>query len=230
LELVVVVAVLVVLASFLIPKVERVRDDAEATAAQATLHTAREAFVGSPTGPGYIADMKFVPGFNPAAIQIRDLLEPSRYPDAATYDPIAQRGWRGPYLQNVQPVRNTNPARQGFFPSADERRDSGDATFLDRHFFETATSSFYGEPGDRAAADPWGNPLVVQVPPVSEFTVPSVEKRFRYARIVSAGADGVLDTPRDRLAGLLPDGTSAARGDDIVIFLNRADVYEPEEP
>jgi hypothetical protein len=38
----------------------------------------------------------------------------------------------------------------------------------------------------------------------------------------------VLSTPLDRLAGKLFDGAAAARGDDLVLFPLRADVYESE--
>lgn len=223
-----VVSILVLLASLLIAKMDSARANAETTTLRATLTTVREAFTGSSNSSGYVADMKHVPLFNPVQIQLRDLLDPSRYPAAAAYDPVAQRGWRGPYLDNVQSVLNTDLSRRGLFPAADDRRSSDDATFLDRHFYETASNSFYGAAGDRTAADPWGNPIVVQVPPASAFDSSTPEKRFQYARIVSAGPDGILDTPRDRLAGMQPEGTTEARGDDLVIFLSRQDVYEPE--
>ena len=42
---------------------------------------------------------------------------------------------------------------------------------------------------------------------------------FRYARLVSAGKNGVLETPRDVLTG----GPISERGDDLVLFLNRSD-------
>ena len=73
--------------------------------------------------------------------------------------------------------------------------------------------------------------------------------RWRYARVVSAGANGVLETPcygvnstnittsiateRDRRlvrqAGLIDRGDFAARGDDLVRFLNRNDIDEGED-
>jgi hypothetical protein len=85
--------------------------------------------------------------------------------------------------------------------------------------------------GDLAVADPWGNPVVIQIPPVSAFTGAAPErKRARYARVVSAGPDGFLTTPPDRLGGRLADGTAPPRGDDLVQFLHRADMYETEEP
>ncbi|MDB6138497.1 MAG: uncharacterized protein JWO94_1569 [Verrucomicrobiaceae bacterium] len=228
LELVVVVAILVVMASVLIVKVDKVRVGADDTVTRATLNTVREAIMGSAGGPGYLSDMKYVPGFDPIGIQLGDLIKaPSYLPlTAQVYDPIARRGWRGPYLDNVQPVSNLSDPR-GLFPSAGDQRFAGDPTFFERHFYSSSTSSFYGAAGDLTIADHWGNPLVIQIPPSGVVTPDTDAERLRYARIVSAGADGRLDTPRDRLAGMQPDGTINARGDDLVIFLNRPDVYEP---
>jgi hypothetical protein len=165
-------------------------------------------------------------------LRIHDLLvaPTNNYPAFAAFDPQTSRGWRGPYLQSVQSVRNTNAARNGLFPAAGERRWEGDKTFQERGFHYDSSSSFYGIVGDLVVADPWGNPVVLQVPPPEVFVSSSDAKRFRYARLVSAGPDGVLDTPRDRLAGMLADGTCQARGDDLVLFLNRADIYETETP
>ena len=124
---------------------------------------------------------------------------------------------------------NDNALRNGSFPAAEDRRHAGDPTFLQRKFYEDATRSFYGATGDVAVADVWGNPIVLQIPPPEAFTVPGDETiRFHYARVVSAGPDGELETPRDRLAGMASDGSTARRGDDLVLFLNRADIHESE--
>ena len=167
------------------------------------------------------------------------------------------RGWRGPYLK----------CAQACFPRAADVRFAGDATFRERGFFPPLSGlllpadflyarggcSVYGFPGEPASIDPWGNPYVIQVPPPSSFpgssTNVSDEARFRYARIVSAGADGRLDTPcfavnptnwwetawteRERRiarqAGLVDGGDRSLRGDDIVLFLLRSDIDEGEE-
>ncbi|QGJ68955.1 Hypothetical protein PBC10988_6200 [Planctomycetales bacterium 10988] len=86
--------------------------------------------------------------------------------DAWSYDPIAMRGWAGPYLT-----------------------DSG--TYLvdsSRGFFED-----YGLDGDPSPVDGWGNPIVLQQP-VLQGGYPSATN-LEAARLVSAGPDGVLDTP-----------------------------------
>lgn len=173
-----------------------------------------------------------------------------------TWDEMRQRGWRGPYIE----------CARGVFPSKDYTRFADDAPSSSRGFFPDVSSlyiaddlkdndaSVYGFPGEAAIIDPWGNPYVLQVPPPQAFTNGVVHQvspalRWKYARIVSAGEDGRLDTPcyfpnntnstastwnttarlLSRQAGLASDGNLAARGDDIVLFINRADIDEAEE-
>ena len=213
-----------------ISNVGTVCSDSNTTVARATLHALRDSVMGSATGCGYLSDMKHAPGFQRASLRLHDLFEPSSYPAFATYDPETQRGWRGPYLMAAA-VENTNASRNGLFPAADERRFQGDRTFLERGFFYDSSHSYYGVTNDVAAADPWGNPIVLQIPPASAFCLSANDvKQFRYARLVAAGPDGVLQSPRDRLAGMQADGTCALRGDDLILFLNRTDMYEDEEP
>jgi type II secretory pathway pseudopilin PulG len=226
-ELLVVIVMIAALAALVVSNVDRTTDEAESVTAEALLGTVREAFIGSAVGPGYIADMKYVPGFRSVLVRTHDLLFQGDQPQ---FDPAARRGWRGPYVRNAAGVKNLNPARNGAFPAGEERRFAGDATFLERGFFTDAGTSPYGATGDLAVADPWGNPIVLQVPRESAFEGSRRDaKRFRYARLVSAGADGVLSTPLDRLAGMLVDGSTPERGDDLVFFLNRSDIYETEE-
>jgi len=230
-ELVIVLAILVVVASLAIWRITGVQEQAENTVAAATLRSVRDAWLGTDRIPGYLSDMKHVPGFRIVAIRTHDLLSPSSYPAFAVFDPLTARGWRGPYVRDARGVSNTNPARNGAFPAADERRWEDDQTFLERGFYADAASSEYGLAGDRVVADPWGNPVVLQLPAADAFALSAGEaKRFRFARLVSAGPDGMLQSPRDRLAGMQPDGTSPLRGDDLILFLNRADIYETEEP
>ena len=175
------------------------------------------------------------------------------------FDESTMRGWRGPYVKNSV----------GAFPFAQSRRFSDDSTFEQRGFFPVLSGlrlphdfivrregcSIYGFPGEPVLIDPWGNPYVLQIPPPQAFfnefasnTNLADEVRFNYARVVSAGPDGRLDTPcfsmnktnswytswdersrrMSRQAGLL--GTDySARGDDIVRFLVRNDIDEGEE-
>lgn len=181
-------------------------------------------------------------------------LEGCARPEAfASWDEESGRGWRGPYVRHGA----------GTFPAADSRRFEEDATAAARGFYPPLEGlkmpedfvsrrdgcSVYGFPGEPTVNDPWGNPYVLQIPPAQAFAGANTnladEVRFRYARLVSAGPDGRLDTPchavnltnrwetawnertrrLSRQAGLYEDDR-AARGDDIVLFLMRNDVDE----
>jgi prepilin-type N-terminal cleavage/methylation domain-containing protein len=206
-ELVVVVAILAVVAGLVIMNVAGVNEHAEKTVAAASLHAVREALCGGPSGPGYLNDMKHEPDFDPAVLRIHDLLS-TNFPGHRAFDPLTVRGWRGPYVRTEGAVRNTNADRGGLFPAADERRWSGDTTFQARGFYAADGGALYGSAGDLAVADPWGNPIVLQIP----------QTNLLYARVLSAGSDGVLDTPPD-----VPVPDADSRGDDLLLFLNRAD-------
>lgn len=182
----------------------------------------------------------------------------ARSEEFAVWSPERNRGWRGPY---VAPPH-------GVFPAATYRRFAGDSTAQERGFYPVLASlyladdwcdgfmgcSVYGFPGEPAVIDPWGNPYVLQIPPPQAFSrrPPFVapDSRWQYARLVSAGPDGVLDTPcfyenktnatarsgwtaqrprASRQAGRLSEGDIVLRGDDIVLFINRSDIDEGED-
>ena len=73
----------------------------------------------------------------------------------------------------------------------------------------------YGANGDPAVLDPWGNPFVLQ-----RTTTGSTDA---FARLVSAGPSGVIDTPLVYAGTPYPQPD--ARGDDIVLFIAHADSY-----
>lgn len=73
-------------------------------------------------------------------------------------------------------------------------------------------TALYGTDGDPAVVDGWGSPIVVQSPAGGDAA-----QREAFTRLLSAGADGIFQTPAD----LYPPLDS--RGDDRVLFLLRAD-------
>ncbi|HSJ03780.1 MAG: type II secretion system protein [Verrucomicrobium sp.] len=253
-EMLMVVFVVAVIGALVIPMVDESGVRAEHTITRATLQTVREALVGSPSAPGFVADVKHIPGLQLAGTRLHDLLAPTR-PDRVpqalpAFDPRARRGWRGPYLSQTTGTMNTNRRHGSFFPSPTDVRFFGDGTFGDRGFF--IQEIIYGRPGDDTLptddplafgdltiADGWGNPIVIQCPVMDEEDQPlSPARQWHFARLVSAGLDGVLSTPSRRFAGLRLDGTAPGRGDDLVLFINRMDLPtdptsdhdEPEEP
>jgi prepilin-type N-terminal cleavage/methylation domain-containing protein len=73
----------------------------------------------------------------------------------------------------------------------------------------------YGATGDPTPVDAWNHPIVIQIPS-SDPT---------YARLVSAGQDGIIQTPLNYLdANGKPYPPKSMRGDDVVLFLLRPDV------
>ncbi|MCY2927963.1 MAG: prepilin-type N-terminal cleavage/methylation domain-containing protein [Planctomycetota bacterium] len=108
---------------------------------------------------------------------------------ATPFDRFTARGWRGPYLMDATGTYRVDVAK-GFLPA-------------------------YGAEGDPALADAWGRPVILQVPTTASDT----NQRDQFTRIVSAGPDGVVQTPP---ASLYP--TTDHRGDDVLLFLMRPDI------
>ena len=88
--------------------------------------------------------------------------------------------------------------------------------------------------GEPISLDGWGLPLAIQVNfdgSVDSSGLPSVDStEARHARIVSAGENGIFDTPFDTNnmipgdgVGANPELTLAECGDDIVLFFRVAD-------
>lgn len=248
------------------PILERVR----MTACEHEMASIVEAISGKGGVGGYLDDMERIPGFSAANMRLAHLLCPTNFFDTGNklvdvdketryvcWDYEAERGWRGPYIKCAQVE----------MPSAYDVRSKNSRTYVDGGFFPMASHfsvpselrdghgvyMMYGIPGEPAIIDPWGNPYVLQVPPAEAFDEGATDaERFKFARLVSAGPDGILSTPcfisktsmdmgegsyswsgkqrLMRLGGLErgADGRTSAsiRGDDVVVFLNRADVYE----
>lgn len=264
-ETCIVVAILALVATVAARRFADARENARRAVAMHDMRVIRDAFGGTPDAPGFLDDLANIPGFSPAWLRIANLLTPTNlYGRAGTresgavflgWDAEASRGWRGPYVRI-----DRGGASAPFFPQPTDRRDAGSPTFAKCRFFPPLANlsvpddymrdrAAYGFPGEPALYDPWGSPYVLQIPPPQAFVHPGGvlanvpdEERFRYARIVSAGPDGILSTPcffcntnsagsrwtaKMRRASIFA-GDAASRGDDLVLFLNRSDIFNPD--
>lgn len=169
-----------------------------------------------------------------------------------SWDEHARRGWRGPYVKSSSAMIGSFPKDDGsgFYPDV-----SGLCLPLD-YMANPGEVSVYGFCGEAALMDPWGKPYVLQIPPAQAFddlaTNVADTVIFQYARVVSAGPNGYLETPcyainqtndwrgasamwrnkefrrMIRQAGRIGEDV-ALRGDDLVLFLLRNDVDEGDE-
>ncbi len=183
LELVVVMMILVALASLVVPLIGNLVGDSRGDVTRQSLTEIRNVVANM-----YWDDMgKKLPWPDPVAKQpatrkdhpqLRYLfVNPLSENTIRDHDPAYRRGWRGPYLMN--------PGFQFPLPNAN---------FTD----------YYGQEGDPAVIDGWGNPIVIQNP---GLVGPAQD-----VRVVSAGPDGILNIPRNKATASL---TEADKGDDV---------------
>ena len=100
-ELSVVLLVLVALAGLTLTMLQSTPRYAECVATDTTLANIREAIMGGAGQAGYLSDMGGVPSFdnstsNPTASSLNSLFNNPN--TSNTFNPVTQRGWRGPYI------------------------------------------------------------------------------------------------------------------------------------
>ena len=178
---------------------------------EATLTQMRNAIVGTPGHPGYWNDvLSSQADTTTTPITLADLFRvPTATPsppysastaplatNLQTFNPNTGRGWRGPYMAQAT----------GSYPNTTTGNWSA------RNF--TAT---YGAANDPALIDAWGNPIVIQWPANSADSTPTATQQYQYVRLVSAGPNGVLDTPITDTP--VTDPTGASLKDDVILYL-----------
>ena len=254
-ELSIVMTIISIVALLALPRVSGIFERAKFTAAESDLRVIREAFVNQDRG--FIEDLRGVPGFSVGFLRMANIFISTNYfgrtaegdftaaSELTRWKERSEKGWRGPYIK----------APLGTFPGRDEAPSFWPELVnidLPEELCRRDRCSVYGFAGEPAMIDPWGRPYILQIPPIQAFenrqgvvtNVPD-EVRFSFAWVVSAGPDGILDTPcyyvnvsnrwstswnestrrLSRQAGRSGDDTSL-RGDDLVMFLYRNDTEE----
>lgn len=233
LELVLVLVILTALGAIIIPMTEGVGEESRQTVTRSVLRDVSEIL-----GNRYHSDMDnllindtfsppiVLPGLpfpDPLHVAVHErnlthpqltflFINPQRFGDAnpatldtdPTYNAVTRRGWNGPYLKHTG---------GRFLPSE-----------LHPSFTPIDFPNRYAGEGDPMILDGWGRPLVLQVPTgaFETLTEPELRIAWRHARLVSAGPNGILETPPDVLMPALD-----VRGDDFVLFLSVPDTALP---
>lgn len=200
-EIIIVLVILAALAGMVVPLLGEIKistptgeKSEEEVVTEATMNSIRDVMMGTAARQGVWADVGQRPEYFPQ--RIAGLLAEGPPVPVGAFDPVTKIGWRGPYFARAT----------GRF----------DLTSLDGTFSDAR----YGAQNDLALVDAWGNPIVIQVNfDGGEVTAAEAQ----YARLVSAGANEVLDTPYDT-NNMQPEAlTKDEYADDLVLFLRTAD-------
>jgi prepilin-type N-terminal cleavage/methylation domain-containing protein len=229
LELLVVLAILISLATIVVPVIGTFGRKSQQVATRENLLRLQELLVNQ-----YWADMGELPRPGVKGLADGRKNHPQlRYlfvnPDSPTEEVaktagatlLSARHWNGPYVRHAgaRYQVHTEGKDDGISPTFTPDYGLGDDS--------TTTPSRQGDP---TILDAWGRPIVLQQPyETGTLYSPSATDKT-YARLVSAGPNGKIDS---RLNVLMPkdtvnaDGTCPAdsRGDDIVVFLFRHDEF-----
>ena len=188
-ELLIVIAILSTLATLILPAVGNYLAESRSEVTQQSLTRLRDVIAQT-----YWQDAnRTLPAPNPTVASTFSTTRQLLYPQlrylfvnpgtemaTVTYNPAYHLGWRGPYLvANNGAVYSINTA--------------------------TGFSERYGENGDPAVLDGWGNPIVIQNPGLALDGGQDV-------RLVSAGPNGIVNIPPNVLTANL---TAHEIGDDV---------------
>lgn len=221
LELTIVLLILMALASLTLPSFTEVPRYAQCTATKSTMKAIRDALLGGIDGPGYVADVGDFPATldalfnmpanyctsNPSIITlVACTADGGTWQTVTVYNPVTGRGWRGPYLQESIAVSIALTGNFALNTHVNPSINVADSIIPDSFSNGAGIRNpiIIQNPGDDAVPD--GNDCSVDV---TGGTDPN-----ECYRLVSAGADGILDTP-------LADAnvSAATRADDLVLYL-----------
>jgi len=202
-ELLVVLALLVGLATLVTLRVGagtaiELRDGVTRTPKEVITMATLTALRDAIVGAGAAAGAGYLADLGHPPSCIADLL--AQPEGEADFDPATARGWRGPYVQGVT---------LAYVPAP-----------------ELGFTTVYAAPEAAVPGDAWGRPVVLQIPDADADGAPSPSD-LEHARLVSAGADGLLATPRtDADVAFDPDPVFPSHspslkdcGDDLLLYL-----------
>lgn len=226
LELIVVLVILLALSTLIVPVLSWIGKRSQAIATRDNLVRLRETIVNR-----YVVDMGDLPRPRKQLVdnntridhpQLVYLFVNPRYHEdtLGIYNDLqvdtnalgAQR-WQGPYV--------THSGSEYFVTDTDTDLSTG-TNYTSRYGVGTLGTTPETRIGDPTVIDAWGQPIVIQEPILGSTPIPGVTQQIarQYARLVSPGPNGNIDTPPDEL---MP--TLAQRNDDLVLFLFRHDEY-----
>lgn len=87
--------------------------------------------------------------------------------------------------------------------------------------YPAAFPAAHGTAGDPAVIDAWSNAIILQWPDDGLGNAAISATEIEHVRLISAGPNGQLDTPAGSAGD--PNLDAAERGDDLILFLFRAD-------
>jgi type II secretory pathway pseudopilin PulG len=220
-ELSVVLLILVALAGLTLPAFTNTGQYAACVATDTTLANIRGAIMGTSAQPGFLSDMGHVPGFDNTANTASSLNSLFNNPSytatstVSTFNPVTQRGWRGPYLSGGKTCSEIFSAISGYTTNGTTTEQSVIDTENVCNFSGTVAShtvaldSYPVTASGSAGAILPGAPIVLMLDNTSGST--SYGKYF----LVSAGQNHIIDTTASTLA--------SRSNDDRVLFLDMYD-------
>lgn len=188
-ELLIVLTITMTLVALVVIPADELRGASMTTVTERTLLALRDAIVGSDAQPGYRADVGELPSF------VADLFQQPLTLAGTAALPVE---W-----QTFDPV-----TRRGWRGPYLDHTGSRYSLATDRGF-----TNQYGVAGWPGAMDAWCRPIVLQWPQLGG----SIDPR-PFVRLVSAGANGVLETPVN-----VAYPSRASCGDDVVLYVMGVD-------